>query len=256
MVSGFTAMAGFGTRLLKAKDPRYRQYLLKAFKFAVIFSLIVITYEGFIAGHEMGVTVAHYQPEKFAAIEGLGAPGFTPLSEIFHTQAIEKLLAYGTLSAHLPVYGQIPNGWGNISSTLGVPGTSTYRPPLIVDYTYYAMVFVGIALGIYAAILTLYIIAHRADRIHRPWMYLLIPAAILAQFASYMGWATREMGRLPWVVYGVMTLSDTVTVNQPPLWAETLFALLYLAISVVLIYAVYRFLWVPGRAEKLEHIGY
>ncbi len=254
VVSGFTSMAAFGTRLMKTRDERYRKYLEKAFKFAVVFSLVAIAYEGLVAGHEMGVTVAKYQPEKFAAIEGLGAPGFTSIAEIFHTAPIEKLLAYGTLSAQLPVYGQIPSGWGNISSSLGVPGTSTYLPPLIVDYTYYAMVIIGVALGLYALILTGYIAFGRTTRIHRPWMYLLIPAAALAQFASYMGWATREIGRLPWVVYGVMTLSDTVTVNQPPAWGVVLYAVFYLAIGVALIYVVYRFLWVPSRAEVLEPV--
>ncbi len=259
VVSGFTAMAGFGMRLLKAKDPRYRQYLLKGFKYAVVFSLIATIYQGFIAGHEMGVAVARYQPEKFAAFEGLGVPGFTSIAEILHTEPIEKLLAYGTLSAHLPNYGYLMthySSWGNLSSTIGVPGTLTYLPPLIVDYAYYAMVVVGIALGVYAAILTLYIILHRADRIHKFWMYLLVPAAVLAQFASYMGWAAREMGRLPWVVYGVMTLSDTITVNVPPVWGEALFSLFYIVIGVALVYAVYRFLWVPSKREVLDEVGY
>ena len=254
VVSGFTAMAGFGTRLMKAKDERYRKYLEKAFKFAVVFSLVVIAYEGLIAGHEMGVTVAKYQPEKFAAMEGLGVPGFTSIAELLHTGPIEKLLAYGTLSAHLPVYGQIPTGWGNISSTLGVPGTSTYLPPLIVDYTYYAMVIVGVALGVYALILTAYVATGRTARVHRVWMSLLVPAAVLAQFASYMGWATREMGRLPWVVYGIMTLSDTVTVNQPPAWGVALYSVFYFLLGVALIYVVYRFLWVPSKAEVLEPV--
>ena len=254
VVSGFTAMAGFGTRLMKAKDERYRKYLEKAFKFAVVFSLVAIAYEGLIAGHEMGVTVAKYQPEKFAAMEGLGVPGFTSIAELLHTGPIEKLLAYGTLSAHLPVYGQIPAGWGNISSTLGVPGTSTYLPPLIVDYTYYAMVIVGVALGVYALILTAYVATGRTARVHRVWMYLLVPAAVLAQFASYMGWATREMGRLPWVVYGIMTLSDTVTVNQPPAWGVALYSVFYFLLGVALIYVVYRFLWVPSKAEVLEPV--
>ncbi|MGC9210218.1 MAG: cytochrome ubiquinol oxidase subunit I [Acidilobus sp.] len=254
VVSGFTTMAAYGTRLMRAKDERYRRYLEKAFKFAIVFSLVAIAYEGLIAGHEMGVTVAKYQPEKFAAIEGLGVPGFTSIAEIFHTGPIEKLLAYGTLSAHLPKYGQIPPGWGNISSTLGVPGTSTYLPPLIVDYTYYAMVFIGIALGVYALILTGYVALGRTARIHRVWLYLLIPAAVLAQFASYMGWATREIGRLPWVVYGVMTLSDTVTVNQPPAWGVALYSVFYVLLGVSLVYAVYRFLWVPSRSERLEPV--
>ena len=257
-VSGFTAMAAFGTRLMSAKDERYRKYLEKGFKFAVVFSLIVIAYEGLIAGHEMGVTVAKYQPEKFAAIEGLGVPGFTSVAELFHTSAIERLLAYGTLNAYLPNYDYLLghySSWGNISSGLGVPGTSTYLPPLIVDYTYYAMVTTGVALGLYALILTGYVAAGRASRVHRVWMYLLIPAAALAQFASYMGWATREMGRLPWVVYGIMTLSDTVTVNQPPAWGVALYSVFYVLLGLALIYTVYRFLWVPSRAERLEEVA-
>jgi cytochrome d ubiquinol oxidase subunit I len=258
-VSGFTAMAGFGTRLLSVKDKRYKEYLLKAFKFSVVFSLIVIIYQGLIAGHEMGVAVAHYQPEKFAAFEGLGVPGFTSIAELLHTGPIEKLLAYGTLSAHLPNYGYLMthySSWGNLSPTLGVPGTSTYLPPLIADYAYYAMVILGVALGVYALILTGYIVFHRADRIPRFWLYLLVPAAVLAQLSSYMGWAAREIGRLPWVVYGMITLSDTITVNVPPAWGEALFSVFYIVIGAALVYAVYRFLWVPSKREVLDEVTY
>ncbi|AFZ70207.1 cytochrome bd-type quinol oxidase, subunit 1 [Caldisphaera lagunensis DSM 15908] len=251
VVTGFTMIAGFGTRYLKVKDEKYKKYLEKALKFSIVFSLIVIIYEGLIAGDMMGKTVAKYNPEKFAAIEGT-MPGFTSIASLFHLDKIEAFLAYGSFSAKLPNYSQIPQLWGQLGS-FGV-GITSYLPPLIVDYTYYAMVFVGVLLGIYALILTGYLIFRGVSKIHKFWLYLAIPGAILAQFASLMGWGTREIGRLPWIVYGVMTLNVGSTLNQPTIWEDVVVSLFYIAIVIGLVYAVYRFLWVPSKKEILEEV--
>jgi cytochrome d ubiquinol oxidase subunit I len=51
---------------------------------------------------------------------------------------------------------------------------------------------------------------HRAPR--SPWFYRAVvlagPAAVVALVA---GWVTTEVGRQPWVVYGVMRTADAVT---------------------------------------------
>ncbi len=251
VVTGFTMIAGFGTRYLKVKDEKYKKYLEKALKFSIVFSLIVIIYEGLIAGDMMGKTVAKYNPEKFAAIEGT-MPGFTSIASLFHLDKLEAFLAYSSFSAHLPNYSQIPELWGQLGS-FGV-GITNYRPPLIVDYTYYAMVFTGVLLGLYALILTGYLVFRGVSRMHKFWLYLAIPGAILAQFASLMGWGTREIGRLPWIVYGVMTLNVGSTLNQPTVWEDVIVSLFYIAIVVGLVYAAYRFLWVPSKKEILEEV--
>ncbi|MDP8002968.1 MAG: cytochrome ubiquinol oxidase subunit I [Caldisphaera sp.] len=251
VVTGFTLMAGFGTRYMSVKDEKYKKYLEKAFKFSVIFSLIVTIYEGFIAGDMMGKTVAKYNPEKFAAIVGT-QQGFTSIESILHIETLDKFLAYGSFSAHLPNYSSIPKLWGQLGS-FGV-GITSYLPPLIVDYTYYAMVISGVALGLYALILSGYIVFRGVKGIHRPWLYMLMPSAIIAQFASLMGWGTREIGRLPWIVYGVMTINVGSTINQPTLWEDILVSLFYIAIVIALVYSAYRFLWVPSKKEVLEEV--
>jgi len=251
VVTGFTMIAGFGTRYMSVKDEKYKKYLEKALKFSIVFSLIVIIYEGLIAGDMMGKTAAKYNPEKFAAIEGT-QPGFTSIASLLHLDKAEAFLAYGSFSAHLPNYSQIPQLWGQLGN-FGV-NVSSYLPPLIVDYSYYAMVIVGVLLGFYALILTGYLLFKGVSKINRFWLYLAIPGAVLAQFASLMGWGTREIGRLPWIVYGVMTLNVGSTLNQPTLWQDILVSLFYTVIVIALIYTVYRFLWIPSKREVLEEV--
>ncbi|MCE4623987.1 MAG: cytochrome ubiquinol oxidase subunit I [Caldisphaeraceae archaeon] len=253
VVSGFTMMAGYGLRYIKAKDPDYKKYLEKGFKFSTIFSLILIAYEGFIAGDQQARVIFRYQPEKFAAVEGT-LKGFNSVSKMLHFEKMEAYLEYLNPKAHLPQYSQIPKLWGQLGP-YGV-GVNNYRPPLLVDWTYFAMVISGFAIGIFAIIVTLYIIARKTDLLtkggHKVWIYLTIPAVILAHFASFMGWATTEIGRLPWVVYGVMTINTAASINTPPLWVDVVGNIFFFLIAGGVMYMAYRFLWKPSKIERIE----
>ncbi len=262
-VSGFTVLAGYALRLLRMPenaDPEYRRYIEKAFKFAAIFAALVIAYQGFIAGHEMGRAVAYWNPEKFAAIEGT-SEHILSLSKLLHTDKIMPLIAYGSMNAKLPSYDKIPVNYCKCSLT-GSPPVQDCRPPIFLHYVYYTKIGLAVLLGLYGLIVALVVIRDKWSLIDKTlnlvrirggtvpsrfWLVLAPVAAFTAQLISTLGWAVREIGRKPWTIYGVMTVDVARTANPAPAWQLALIAIFLLSIAFGLIYAVYRILWVPGK---------
>jgi cytochrome d ubiquinol oxidase subunit I len=267
VVSGFTAMAGYAMRLLRmtGNEPEeYRRYVEKAFRYTAVFAAVMIAIQGFITGHEMGVAVAHYNPEKFAAMEGT-AKDFTSIPKLLHidglTEKMMSLVAYGNPDVGLPEYDKIPAHYCQCQLS-GQPSFDC-RPPLVVHYIYYTKIGLAVLLGLYGLVVGLVAMRDRwgwADKLLRlvriegrpKWLLqLAIVFAVVSQIVSNMGWATREIGRKPWSIYGMMTVDVAGTTNSLAHLASslTLVALYYIAILAVLVYAVYRILWVPGKKE-------
>ena len=65
-------------------------------------------------------------------------------------------------------------------------------------------------------------------------------AGPLAFLANELGWLVSELGRQPWIVYGVFRTSSGVT-SSPGLGATfTAFTLLYVALTALTIWSVRR----------------
>jgi cytochrome bd ubiquinol oxidase subunit I len=153
--------------------------------------------------------VATYEPTKLAALEGVGrtvrgAPehlgGWYTHGEVKYGLAIPKLLSL--LAFHNPD--------AKVQGLDAVPPAD--RPPVnVVRFAFQTMVGIGTALALLAVIfLYIRIRAHRlpASRWFYRALVLAGPAAVVALIA---GWVTTEVGRQPWVVYGVMRTNDAVT---------------------------------------------
>ncbi len=256
-VSSFTAMAGYALRLLEIqrrgrREDEYYDYVATAFKYTAIFALIVIALQGFVFGHIMGEEIAHYNPEKFAAMEGT-SKDILSLSRMMGLEGLMKIIAYGSPNAHLPVYDQIPRDYCACTATrdADMQRIGDCRPPLMLHYVYYSKIGLGTLLGLYALIVVFLLWRQKEPLgLHGFWLKLAPAAAAVAQLVSFMGWAVREIGRKPWTIYGVMTPDVAHTVNPPSLGALVLVAVYMLAMLFILLYAVWRFLWLPGKPEE------
>ncbi len=270
-VSSFTLMGAYAYRYLeyrKRKEKDYLEYIKKAFAFSAVTALIIIAVQGLVLGHEMGKAVAIYNPEKFAAMEATTSSikhAMTgPFRSLFENK-IMPLLAYGSTHAKIPQYDSIPKSYcicklANlvhqkypIVPTDLQRGLVNCRPPLIIHYLYYTKIYLATLLGLYALAAVFYV--------WRRWPNFELPGWItkpgflvigLIHLVSFLGWATREIGRKPWTIYGVMTVDVAHTSNPPSALEAGLVATYLLGLLALLAYSVYRFLWVPGRPSKVE----
>jgi cytochrome d ubiquinol oxidase subunit I len=117
------------------------------------------------------------------------------------------------------------------------------RPPVQVTFQmYHLMVAIGMAL-IGLSVLgnlmrwkgTLYTC--------KPFLLLLVGSVLLPQIANQVGWGTAEVGRQPWIVYGLMKtaqgISPVVKSNQI-LASIFMFSTVYLLLFILFIYLLDR----------------
>ena len=80
------------------------------------------------------------------------------------------------------------------------------------------------------------------------WFYRAVVRQALSVVALIAGWVTTEVGRQPWVVYGVMRTSAAVTgASGIPIGYATL-AAIYLGLFAVVLWILRRLAAVPLEA--------
>ncbi len=184
--------------------------------------------------------VARYQPAKLAAMEAqfetrAGAPltiGGWPDVEQRKTRFALKI-PYGLslLAFHDPK--------AEVKGLDAVPREEWPNVPL-VHLSFQLMV----ALGTYLALVALWTgwLAWRGtDLAHNRWLMRAIALATPMGFlAVEAGWMVTELGRQPWVIYGVLKTADAVT-PMPGLVVPFLtFTLLYCFLGVIVVWLLYR----------------
>jgi cytochrome bd ubiquinol oxidase subunit I len=173
-------------------------------KVGVITGCVFSILQLFPTGDRQGKMVTEYQPTTLAAMEGL-----------FHGQTRAPLL----------IIGQPNETQGEIENPLAVPGMLsmlTYRRweahvrgldafpredwpdniPLLY-YSYHIMVGLG---TLFIVIMALSMLLLWTGKLYNaPWMlWILMLAAPFPYIANTAGWLTAELGRQPWLIYGVM----------------------------------------------------
>jgi cytochrome d ubiquinol oxidase subunit I len=77
----------------------------------------------------------------------------------------------------------------------------------------------------------------------RKFLWLLLISIPLPLAACQLGWIVAEVGRQPWIVYGVMKTSDAFSTNLTPahvLFSLILFGLIYLAMGCIYVYMFFH----------------
>lgn len=208
-----------------------------AFKIALIVSTL-FSFCQLLSGHSSADGVAKNQPAKFAALEGH-----------FDSLATADMYVIGWVDKQdKSVSGlSIPNGLSFlIHQDFGtpVPGLDAFpddEQPTAVNSIfqfYHLMVAIGLTL-IGLSIVALFLL-FKNQLFEKKWLlWIFVWAVLLPQLANQFGWYTAEMGRQPWIVYGLLKTSDAlsqaVSANQV-LFSIIMFALVYLLLFLLFIY--------------------
>lgn len=219
----------------------------RTFKIALIYAS-VFSCAALISGHIQADGVAKNQPAKLAAFEGnyITGTGGTPMYLFGIPDSKEKIVKYGVA---IPNLLSLLVHW---NPNIPVTGLDKFpiedQPPVgIPFFTYHAMV----ALGMLFIILSLGgLILLRFDMLFKQrWlMWIYVFAVLGAYAANESGWIAAEVGRQPWVVYGLLRTKDAVSRSVP---GEHIIA------SMIMFSIVYSFLfavWVHVMNYRI-HLG-
>ena len=189
-------------------------------------------------GHRSAEGVSKNQPAKLAAFEGH-----------YDSSAIADMYILGFVDQqNKKVSGlKIPGGLsflihGNFSEP--VKGLNHFpvedRPKQVnaIFQFYHIMIGVGVSLILLSVIGCF--LWWRGKLFDKPWLlWIFVFSVLLPQIANQAGWFSAEMGRQPWVVYGLLRTSDafskSVTANQI-IFSLVLFTVVYALLFVLFLY--------------------
>lgn len=218
-----------------------------ALVFTAVASLLTAT-----TGHSQAQDTVNSQPMKMAAMEGLWdteQPAsfslFAIIDQENRTSMREVRLPYMlSVLAHNNLTSEV-KGLNELQAEMEETyGPGNYIPPVtIVYWSFRIMVGLGVLF-----MLTSFtgMILWWKDKLHTATWYhkTALIMLFLPFIANTAGWIVTEMGRQPWVVYGLLLTADGVSpsVANSSIWISmTLFTLVYGFLALVAAYLVIKF---------------
>ncbi|MBT1071150.1 cytochrome ubiquinol oxidase subunit I [Pelotalea chapellei] len=245
LLSGYTVAAFFVMGISAWHLLRKNEIDLfkRSFRQAAIFGLVAAILVALL-GDMHSVEVARTQPAKFAAMEsiwetkkGVGMnllllPDVTAecnLVEKFCVPNMISMLAFHDPNAEIKGLKDIPKD---------------ERPPVLpVFASFRTMVGLG-TFFILASLLAVFLSFKGNIESQRLFLKLLVFSIPLPYIANQLGWVVAEVGRQPWIVYGVLKTSDAVSRNVSGIQVAVSlagFTLLYTTLGIIDIYLLFKY---------------
>ncbi|MEM6294253.1 MAG: cytochrome ubiquinol oxidase subunit I [Myxococcota bacterium] len=243
ILGGFFVMSISAWYLLKH---RHEDFAKRSFVIGLVVASLA-SWGELVSGHAQAQMVAEHQPAKLAAFEGhfkttdeptglwlFGWPN-EDTQEVEYGVEVPGLL---TFLVHSDFETPIP----------GLDQTPPEdRPPVLVPFlTYHVMIGLGTAfIGLTSLALFL---LWRKKLFEQRWLLWVFVGAVIGPYiANQAGWIATEVGRQPWVVYGLLRTEDAVSKVVPTdqlIGSLVLFSFAYTALFA---------LWVFVLNEKIKH---
>ncbi len=209
VLSGFFVLGVSAWHLLKQQE---MDFFRKSFRLALGFTLLFSFLEIF-TGHLSGSEVAQVQPLKLAAMESLWESREN--APIYMIQIPDPENERNALEL-LPIPGMLSILANHSPNTL-VKGIKEFPkeewPPVnLMFYSFRIMVGLGFFFAFLSAVG--WLLRNKLEK--NPWLLkTLIYTIPLPYLALELGWTVAEVGRQPWIVYGLMKTSDAVSPVAP-----------------------------------------
>ncbi|MEI8332908.1 MAG: cytochrome ubiquinol oxidase subunit I [Chloroflexota bacterium] len=172
----------------------------------------------FATGDTSARQVANTQVAKFAGMNGLydttvGAPltiwalppaqtqAAAPIGPAIVIANMLSFMTFGSFTAAITGLNEFP--------------ADQWPPVAITFLSYHNMVILGTLMAL-LMLSGVYLLWRRKLYTSPRWMRMAVVSPILPILAIQLGWMTAEVGRQPWIVYGVMRTADGVSTVVPP----------------------------------------
>jgi len=216
---------------------RHLAFSKSSIKIALVLACFASLFQLF-TGDQSAVGVNKNQPSKLAAMEA-----------VFNDQT----------NAPLYLFGWVNEENQEVKFGIAIPGMLSYliggtteqkvtglnsipkdeRPPVnIVFQSYHLMVAIGFAL-IGISLLGIFF-WWRGTLFEKKWILWIFVFSVLGpQIANQVGWITAEVGRQPWIVYGILKTSEGLSKaveSGQVLFSLILFTIIYFFLFILFIY--------------------
>lgn len=240
-ISAYNLYRNKGDRTLFARSLRY----------GVVVGLVASVLVGLI-GHSQAQHMVRTQPMKMAAAEGLWTtqdPAPLSLFTIGNERELEDVFSIripGLLSflAYNRFEGEV-QGLRDLQSHYEmIYGPGDYVPPLPISYwSFRGMIGAGLLMVAITAY-GIYLIVRQKELLPSRFMRWLPLAILLPYLANTTGWLFTEIGRQPWIVFGLLLTDEGVSTNVPVgtlIFSLIAFTLIYAALIAADVFLLARY---------------
>jgi cytochrome d ubiquinol oxidase subunit I len=236
VATGF-AVAGVHAFLLLKN--RKNIFHAQALKIALLFASVAALLQP-LSGDYSAKDIAKRQPAKLAALEALyktSKPASLVIGGIpndkeqrvdyaIHIPGFLSFLAHGDFKAEVKGLDQFPK---------------EDRPPVLITHiAFQTMVAAGFLTAL-ASLLFLFFTWKRKKVLSKKWwlrfIAILTPLGFIAVEA---GWTVTEVGRQPWIIYGVMRTKDAVSSMPGLQYSFYMITAVYILLSLIIIWLMKR----------------
>jgi len=234
--TGFAVAGVHALMILRGKNVFFHS---KAFKIAAVFATVAACLQP-ISGDISAKDVAERQPAKLAAMEAhfhtekgagllIGGIPDTATQTVKYGLKIPKALSFmamGNFNGEVKGLDQIPK--------------KDQPPVMVTHFAFQIMVGLGMAmLGI--ALLYFLALWKKKKWLETKWLLkLFVIATPMGFIALEAGWTVTEVGRQPWIIYGVMRTADAVTPMPGIAYSFYLFTAVYISLAVIVSLLLFR----------------
>ena len=223
-----------------------------SFQIAIVVALVSSILVAF-AGHSQSQHLMESQPMKMAAAEGLwettGEHAPWTVFSLIDTDNQENslsleipyalsILSYNKLSGSVPGMLELQEQYE------AEYGPGNYIPPVKTTFwSFRIMVATGMLMILLAMIGTYAVVKGRLEK-YRRYLKWMIPAIALPYIANSAGWIMTEVGRQPWIVFGLQKTEEGVSpLVSSGMVATTLigFTVVYGVLAAAFVYLVVHF---------------
>lgn len=237
--------------LLKKKYMEFSEFSLKT---GLALALFASLFQLF-TGHQSASGVSKNQPEKLAAFEA-------------HYDSLAP--------ADMYLFGWVNTREEKVDFGVKVPGMLSYLisgdtktpvkginhfpanniPPVaFVFQTYHLMVAIGMTL-IFISLVSIYLLWKKKLFQNKWWLRILVLSVLLPQLGNQLGWFSAEVGRQPWLVYGMLRTSEGLSKavqSEQIIFSLVLFTFIYLLLFILFIFLLdHKIKAGPVHQEEIE----
>lgn len=241
VVTASFVMASLGAfYMLAGRDEVYaRLFLRLGIGAGLVASCLMI----FPTGDAQGQNVAKYQPATLAAMEGLFETTKAAEIVLVGQPDMEKLRIDNPIVVPGVLSVLTYKRWGaEVKGLDAFPKDQWPTNVPLLYYAYHIMVGLGTTFVALLAISAFLLFRGRLFRV-KPVLWVLMLSFPLPYIANTAGWMTAELGRQPWLVYGLMRTAHGISPHVSA--GNTLFTLLgfmgmYVLLSLVFLFVITR----------------
>lgn len=215
---------------------------------------IIASFTQLATGHSNAIMVANNQPAKLAVFEGHYETGPADFYLIGWVNVEEQTVSGIALPNFLSFLV-------DFNFTTPIKGLEEFPPEdrpnvQVVFQTYHIMVACGM-LFIAISLISIYLWYKKQLDKYKWYLTALVPLFIFPHIANQTGWIAAEVGRQPWIVYGILRTKDALSPNvqSSEVWFSLiLFTLIYLFMLIMFIYILIKI--IKKGPEEVSGVSY